>query len=200
MAYDLASLLVVDVETSGDDPFVHDVLSVAFVPFNRDMPALSVDIVANDRSDWSSVAHKQFAKYRSQHLQDSISALDAWERIDRYLSAFPARPIHLVGHNVGFDAVFLRKLASQAGKDYFSALSHRLIDTHTLLYALSLNEKVPVDALSSDGALAWFDVPFDPLVRHTAMGDALMTRTLFERIVAKLGGESSLGSRAATAW
>ena len=89
----------------------------------------------------------------------------------------------VVGHNVGFDVAFLRQLAFQAGLNEVPLISHRVIDTHTMLYLLHLSGVIPEDALSSDGAFRHFEIGPQAFARHTALGDALATRELFMRVL-----------------
>jgi DNA polymerase III epsilon subunit-like protein len=105
------------------------------------------------------------------------------EKIERYLSSvFPGEAVTPVGHNVGFDVAFLRKLAFLGGRNEITAISHRALDTHTMLYLLHLKGRVPPSALSSDGAFEYFGIRVPDNERHTALGDALATRELVLRI------------------
>src|SRR6267142_2412170 len=134
------SLVVIDIETSGLNPFMHEPLALGIVP---------------------------------------VSPTLALERASEYLRSLSTSGLATpVGHNVGFDVAFLRKLAFLAGKEEVAELSHRAIDTHTILYMLYLKGLLPREALSSDGAFRHFDVKPTNGDRHTALGDALATREL----------------------
>jgi hypothetical protein len=73
---------------------------------------------------------------------------------------------------------FLAKLAALAGQEGFAGLSHRSVDTHTLLFLLCLMGDIPSSALTSDGAFDYFGIRVPDEIRHTALGDALATSKL----------------------
>ena len=87
-----------------------------------------------------------------------------------------------MGHNIAFDIAFLQRLYRLAGATYAADFSHRTVDTHSLLWALMSAGKLP-DVRSSDAAFAHFDIAPPPALRHTALGDAVATRELVERLL-----------------
>lgn len=176
------SLLVVDLETSGINPFRHDVLAVGLVPLlERVAPA--VIYVRPNEIQWSNYARRNFDKYVADWEAGAMPPSNACEAIERYLAqAFPGKQVTPVGHNIGFDVAFLRKLAFLGGRDELATISHRAVDTHTMLYLLFLKGRVPSSALSSEGAFYHFGIEVPEAARHTAIGDALATRELVLRL------------------
>jgi len=67
-------------------------------------------------------------------------------------------------------------------------VSHRSVDTHSLLKLLSWMGRIPEAACSSDGALAHFGVVVPVPERHTALGDARATVKLARAIYEEFGG------------
>lgn len=119
-----------------------------------------------------------------------MSVADAYDEIDSYLAELlPNDVATLVGHNVGFDLAFLRKLAHIGQQPSLPRISHRSIDTHTLLYLASVNHDWP-SALSSDAAFELLHVMPEISERHTALGDAIATRQLFIKLMDALSIES----------
>lgn len=86
----------------------------------------------------------------------------------------------LVAHNAPFDLAFLRRHAEAGGVRF----DHGVLDT-VLLSAAVYGEGVPhtLDAIA--GRLG---VPLDPLVRHTASGDAIATADVLLHLVPVLDG------------
>lgn len=188
------NLVVVDIETSGVNPFLHDVLAIGFVPINPTRPSTAF-YIRHDDIRWTEWARKGFEKYASEWDQKSVSPIQACDQIEKYLKQnFPDGPATPVGHNVGFDLAFLRKLAFLGGREQLANLSHRAVDTHTLLYLLHLAGRIPLGALNSDGAFQHFGIGVPEAVRHTALGDALATRELLICLLDEFPLENYLAS------
>lgn len=180
-------VVVVDVETSGVNPFRHEVLAVALVPLLGEAAPLEI-YVRTQAIEWNARAREIFRSYERRWAVRAVEPAVACERIERYLAdTFAGRPVTPIGHNIGFDVAFLRKLAFLGGRDQLKHLSHRGIDTHTLLYLLYLKGKIPEAALTSDGAFRKFGVNLPSTERHTALGDALATKQLTLRLLGLLG-------------
>lgn len=174
---------MVDVETSGANPFRNEVLAVALVPLLSDAAPLDLYVRPN-KIVWNVHAKEMFKGYQERWEERAVDPQAACEHIERYLAdTFPSRPVTPIGHNIGFDVAFLRKLAFLGGRDQLAHLSHRGIDTHTILYLLHMQDKVPEVALTSDGAFRHFDIRVPDADRHTAIGDALGTKQLMLRLL-----------------
>jgi DNA polymerase-3 subunit epsilon len=180
-------LVVVDVETSGINPFRNDVLAIALVPLLNDAAPFEL-YVRPKTIQWDSHAKEMFKSYRERWEAGAVNPPMACEGIEHYLaSTFSGKRVTPIGHNVGFDVGFLRKLAFLGGRDQLAHLSHRGIDTHTMLYLLYLQGKVPEAALTSDGAFRHFGIRVPEAERHTAIGDALATKQLMLRLLDLFG-------------
>jgi DNA polymerase-3 subunit epsilon len=127
-------LVVVDVEISGINPFRHDVLALGLVPLNSELRA-TVVYVRPEAIEWSEYARRNFERYASEWEAAALAPSEACDFIEKYLAEiFSGRSATPIGHNVGFDVAFLRRLAFLGGREQLAGLSHRAIDTHTLLY------------------------------------------------------------------
>lgn len=185
MNANLKDLVVIDVETSGVNPFRHEILSVGLVPMDIGLPTAVVHI-RPDTIQWSEFARKNFEQFSAEWYAQAISPIKACEAIEEFLNrTFPGRSATPVGHNIGFDLGFLKKLAFLGDRDEIAGLSHRAIDTHTLLHLLFLQGKIPKQATSSDGAFDYFGIQIEKSRRHTALGDAMATRELFRLVLEK---------------
>ena len=190
MNLDDHDLVVVDIETTGTNPFVHDALAVALVPINPKMPSFQV-FVRHKNLSWSTFARSNFRKFEDQWRSEAVPADEACFEIENYIENTLGRnQITLIGHNVGFDVAFLRKIAFQGSRDQLKNISHRMIDTHTLLSLLAIEGKIPYSARTSDAALDYFKINVDTQKRHTALYDATATRELFIKTLEKLSNEN----------
>lgn len=188
------NLVVVDLETTGNDPSLHDPISIAFAPFNRRHPDFQVSIKYT-RSKWTDYARGAILPKMLDWPESALEPDLAYDKVSAYLrSVAPNQSITLVGHNIAFDIAFLRRLAQRCRRPFFSQISHRLVDTHSLLYVLHLLGRIPASALASDGAFQWAGLRLESKRRHTAVGDADATRTLFERLVREFEGQGSVSS------
>jgi DNA polymerase-3 subunit epsilon len=172
------NLLVVDLETTGANPIRHDVVAVGMVPFTAPERA-ALWYVQPPHPHWSAYARTNFEKYRRTWLKEALPPVKACAAIEHWIGEqFNGSAVTPLGHNIGFDVGFLRKLAFLAGKDEIDLISHRALDTHTMLWLLHMRGDLPESALTSDGAFSHFGIQIDERRRHTALGDALATRQL----------------------
>ncbi len=195
---DATKLFVIDVETTGPNPVVHDPLSIALVPLGNESGVPFVANVTTPEPVWTDYAAENFKRFREEWAMSKRPAEEVVAALERYLSERVAGgPATLIGHNVGFDMAFLRKLAALAGRTDIAGVSHRAIDTHTLLYLGWLNGKLPESVLPSDGAFEYFRISVPAGKRHTALHDALATRELFLRLLEVLSIDTSQVARLA---
>ena len=183
-------MFVIDVETTGPNQFVHDPLALAIVPLDESGSPF-VAYVRTPKQEWSDYAAKNFRNFKAEWRKQAREPQGVVADLESYLQERigPQKAI-LIGHNVGFDAAFLKKLAFYCGKDEIAGLSHRTLDTHTLLFAAWKEGKLPESALSSDGAFEHFGIEFPDGARHTALHDALATRALFQQILKLLSKDA----------
>lgn len=176
---DLKGVLVVDVETSGLDPYRHQLLSIAIVPAVGDRDPLVV-YVRHMLSDinWQATGRSFFNKYYDDWTKQAVLPFEACEKIAQYVRIF-GDEITLAGHNIAFDYSFLKQLFNAHAENGCElGASHRLIDTHTLLKVLQWRGKLPININSSTKAFQHFEVDVPTSTRHTALADALATRLL----------------------
>lgn len=175
--------IVIDVETSGINPFENELLAIGMAPINTELPSKLVYVYC-DEIEWSDYAKDNFTKFASEWDELAVPPAIACGQIETYIrDIFGGRTATPIGHNIGFDVAFLRKLAFLGGRQQLSGLSHRSIDTHTLLYLLAEQNKIPEWAKSSDGAFKHFDIHINEEDRHTALSDAHATRELLIKVL-----------------
>jgi len=180
-------LVVVDIETTGVNPFIHDAVSIAFVPLVRELPSLEL-FIAHEQVNWSPFAYENFQRFRNKWSRLAIAPSAACDQIESYFNGlFGGIRATLIGHNIGFDVAFLRKISYQGDREELPGVSHRMVDTHTLLYVLAMNDYIPFEATTSDGAFRHFGIHVEKSRRHEALADAEATRELFLRVMSEFG-------------
>jgi DNA polymerase-3 subunit epsilon len=177
-------LLFIDTETGGLDPDRHSLLSIAMVIWEDKEIIESLEILIND--GLLSVTREALAINKidlEQHKQSAMpSALAIAETLKFINKHFPEPgKITLAGHNVHFDVNFLKSFFSKNNKDFSKYFSHRIIDTSSILHYLYLAGKIKERAISSDEAFQLFDIKVEG--RHTALGDAIATAKLFNKLL-----------------
>ena len=88
-----------------------------------------------------------------------------------------------MGHNISFDFEFMKRLLALQGINIESRFHHRTVDTHSIAKALREKGKLPQMRLSSDELFRYFSIHVPEDQRHTALGDAMATHTLYLRLV-----------------
>lgn len=177
-------LLFVDTETGGMNPNKHSLLSFAMVVW-QDMEILdSQELLINDGKN--SVTEQALSINKidiEEHMQSALSPSQAIEKILLFISKHfpPQRKITLAGHNVHFDVNFLKVFFSQHNENFNTYFSHRIIDTSSILHYLFLAGHLKHKAISSDEAFELFKIKVKG--RHTALGDAVATAKLFNKLL-----------------
>jgi len=177
-------LLFIDTETGGLDPDRHSLLSFAMVIW-EDMKIIdSKEVLINDgilsvNKEALSINKIDIEK----HKQSAMTSSQAMDEIISFIGKhFPGHgKITLAGHNVHFDADFLKRFFSANNKDFSEFFSHRIIDTSSILHYLYLAGRIKHRAISSDEAFDFFDIKVEG--RHTALGDAMATAKLFTTLL-----------------
>jgi DNA polymerase III subunit epsilon len=177
-------LLFIDTETGGLAPDKHSLLSIGLVAW-EDMKIIdSREILIND-GVLSTTPEALFINKIDieRHRQTAISPAQAVREILSFTGKhFPGKEkITLAGHNVHFDAGFLKVFFARNNEDFSKYFSHRIIDTSSILHYLYLAGRIQKKAISSDEAFALFDIKVEG--RHTALGDAVATAQLFSKLI-----------------
>ena len=185
----MMDLLFVDVETGGLNPGVNSLLQVGMVAYIdgdiRDMLEFSI-------REENYVVSAYSLEYNGLDLYKDIYKLgvskgDAVLNITDFIKKnFLDKPV-FVGHNPSIDKYFLRDLFTQCHMEMDDHISHRMIDTMSLLWGLYIAGKVPYSACSSTGAYEYFKIPTPD--KHRAIPDCVATIDLFEHLIDLLGGK-----------
>lgn len=180
--------VVIDTETGGLNPDVHSLISVGLVDntgqkmdeFLVREPTLS--------SDPRSMAIHGISE--AQIIAEGLAPELAVERFEAFFDGIEGT-ILLTGHNISFDLAFIKRLYRLANRSMMKRISHRSIDTHSLLWLGIQMGVLPPDTSSSDGAFRYFKIEPPAEKRHTALGDAIATQKLVEALLDRLTPEPS---------
>ena len=177
-------LLFIDTETGGLNPNTHSLLSLAMVVW-EDMEIIdSQELMINDGQLSANKEALSINKIDiEKHKKTAISSSQAIEKMFLFIKKhFPhQRKITIAGHNVHFDVDFLKVFLSQNNEEFSKFFSHRIIDTSSILYYLYLAGHIEQRAISSDDAFDLFEIQVEG--RHTALGDAIATAELFNKLL-----------------
>ena len=202
----MTKLLVIDTETGGIDPDRHSLLSIAAVVWDDGRVAGEIEILVGEGDLTVTARALEINRIDLvEHARRAVPPADALSQLLEFVVEH-FRPelgigeqVVLVGHNVAFDAGFLRRLCRLAGAAFPAEFSHRMLDTASVLRFLSLAGFVPASAIASSEAFTYFDVHIPAEFRHTALGDARATAELLTRLLGLIQptGLNGLASAAA---
>jgi DNA polymerase-3 subunit epsilon len=183
-------LLVVDTETGGTDPLKHSILSVAAVVWDSGRICDSIELLIYETDVRVTAEAMAINKIDIElHKSRALSPQSAAEKLEEFVEEHfkdqvtSGQKVILAGHNVSFDVGFIKRLYRLAGLDYDRILSHRTLDTAAILRFLSLAGIRAAQGADSSSAFAELDVTVAPTARHTALGDAVATATLLNRLL-----------------
>lgn len=187
--------LFVDVETGGLDINKHDLLQVGLVAYidNKIVDSYELSIKKEEY-----VVDSRAMRYNGLDLYEDIykCGIESKEAVDKIIEFicknFSEVPI-LVGHNPSIDKYMVDKLFKGQGMDMSNYISHRMIDTMSLIWGLHISGRLPKEACSSNGAFKYFGIEVEN--RHHALDDCLATVKLFNSLIdiLKEQGESRVG-------
>jgi DNA polymerase III epsilon subunit-like protein len=121
------------------------------------------------------------------HLARALHPVDAVNILEVFcLPHFSNGRVTLAGHNVAFDAAFLRRLYLLAEIDYTSRYFHRTVDLHSVYAVLmAAGTAPPLETLSLQAIARALGVePEQPA--HSALADALTTARCLAAVVERL--------------
>jgi len=186
-------LLFLDTETGGLNPRVNSLLQVGMVAYADGQIINSTEFSIKEENYNICAAAM---KYNGLDLYEDIykngvSKKEALCIIQRFCrNHFSGLPI-LVGHNPSIDKYIIRELFKQENLEMDKFISHRMIDTMSIMWGLYTAgklpiEKLPIKACSSSGAFKYFGIEVEK--RHHALDDSLATVKLYEELICILRG------------
>ena len=177
--------LIIDSETSGLDPQLHSILSLAAIVWEDGTSVAELNCYIREPqivvdSESMRVNNLDLCFVQEQGLNPEVAV----QRLLAFLAThFPVRPIILAGHNVQFDVSFLKRLFRLANADYGATFSHRVLDTGSVSQFLRIAAGLPLKTPSSSEAFELFHIVVPDSARHTAIGDARATAQLLTELI-----------------
>jgi DNA polymerase III epsilon subunit-like protein len=183
------NLVWIDTETGGLDPATHSLLTLALVIRRPDGACEHTEIAFQHApyvvdAEAMAVNRIDLVKHHAKACvpAHAASLLDAF--LGRHIA--PDQTVMLGGHNVGFDTAFLIRFLRRSAPHLLSRISHRSVDTMTLAAAMQVVGVLPSSVTGLTALLDYFGVVLPQEQRHTALGDAMATAELFQRMTDRL--------------
>ena len=179
--------VIIDTETGGLNPDHHSLISVGLV--DRTGQKMDEFIV---REPTLICDPRSMAIHGITEAQIETEGLDPNAAVDRFEAFFDDidGTILLTGHNISFDLSFIKRLYRITERQPPKRISHRSIDTHTILWTAIQMGILPPETSSSDGAFKYFNIEPPADKRHTALGDAIATQKLVDALLARLSSSA----------
>lgn len=178
-------MIVVDIETSGTDPYKHSILSIGAVDFSnaerffyQECKIEEGKIFEEEALKINGFSEKQIKDPNKKDLESILKDFIIWIE--------PIKDRTIAGHNVTFDARFLNTAFKRYGIDF--TFGYRVVDTHSLTYAslISKSKEVPLKNgrtdITSDYVFNYVGLP-EETKPHNALNGAKMEAEAISRLV-----------------
>lgn len=177
------NLLFLDTETGGLNPFKHSLLQVGLAAYKNGMVIDTLEFtLAHDKYIVTEQAMKVNGLDLKKVKEDGLSPKEAIAKVIEFVGVnFGKEKPILVGHNPSIDKYMLRQLFESMNFEMDDYMSHRMIDTMSLIWGLHIAGKLPIQACSSNGAFEYFGIEVKK--RHNALDDCLATVELYKRLI-----------------
>lgn len=185
----MARMLVFDTETGGIDAAQHSILSLGAVVWEDGVPGAEFEVKIKEPTLTLTIEAMAINKIDLvQHASAAVTPADAMKQLRAFLrrhfkAELAGSGVPLVGHNVGFDIGFLKRLCRLSDQSFEELFSHRSTDTAGILRFMTLAGRSSLSGAGLDEALAYFQVNVNGGLRHTALEDARATAVLFTKLI-----------------
>ena len=138
-------LLFIDTETGGIDPQKHALLSIGLVVWDNGAIIASKEIFIKQGNKSITQRALNINKIDcAQHNQQAVTQITAIKNILDFIKVyFGKEKATCAGHNVSFDICFVKQMFKNNRRSFDNYISHRLIDTSSILSFLYLSGKMP---------------------------------------------------------
>ena len=175
-------ILFIDTETGGLNPDKHSILTIALAVYDGKNIIELKEIAIQQREYVVTAKALEINNINLvEHDKSAISTKDAVNEIIQFIKAnfLEEKPV-IAGHNIEFDYKFIDKLFLSEREYLWKYVSHRKIDTCSLINYLMLTGKIQIESASLDSAIKYFNI--NTASRHTAKDDVIATIDLYKNI------------------
>jgi len=185
-----SSILFIDTETGGTNPEKHQLLSIGLVHWDKGDLTKEHQILIDDSP--MSITKEALEINRidvKEHFKQAKSNSSAFNDLTEYLDKIkkPNSKIIIAGHNVMFDVNFLKRFFKDNEANFSKYFSHRIIDTYSIMTFLNMSGILKGELYNSDKAFEEFEIKIKG--RHTAIGDAIGTAMLYNKLLLLLSAK-----------
>jgi DNA polymerase-3 subunit epsilon len=179
-------LLFLDTETGGLNPYQHSLLQVGVVAYKGGeiVDSLSFE-VKHDQYYVTEQAMKINGLDLTEIDKTGMRKDQAVVKLNEFISKNFLKQPNLAGHNPSIDKYMVRNQLYESNNlnmDQF--ISHRMIDTMSIIWALHHAGELPIEACSSTGAFEYFGITVEK--RHNALDDIIATVKLYECLLKEI--------------
>ncbi|MDQ6532111.1 3'-5' exonuclease [Flavobacterium sp. LHD-85] len=178
-------MIVIDIETTGLNPFKHSILEIGAVDFKNPSNRFygKCRIFEGAEVDENSLkvngySYSQLNDLKKLELKDMILNFIEWTK--------PIKNKTLAGQNVDFDILFLNESLKRCQINW--SFGWRKIDLHTLVYSDNLKKRIDppmkneLSDLSGNLIMNYVGLPMEPKP-HTGINGALYEAEAFSRLI-----------------
>lgn len=176
-------LIFIDTETGGIDPHKHSLISIGCAAWNHSCGIVdTLELFIKSTKYSITEEAKRINKFDEKaHEQKAMSPKDAITRLYSFCNQYSDKLTCLAGHNTQFDVAFIKKFLRDNHRSYNERFSHRIVDTYSIIRYLCDAQLLDIEISSSASAFKHFNITVEG--RHTALGDAIATAELYEKLL-----------------
>ena len=173
-------IVVVDVETTGLDPNEDTMVQIAACTLDNEAGAQGRSFMTYVRPGRPiSPAAEAVHGLSLEHLRTAPTLNSALRKFDDYV---PAGAI-LCGHNIAFDAAFLRAAYASVGLAY--PFDYHILDVWSVAFFVLETQRISLTSYNLSALCDFYGIPRQN--KHDALEDAQATASILRRMLSAVG-------------
>lgn len=180
----MSIIYFVDTETGGLDPLQHSIFSVAIVRWEdgKIEKIYESPLIKEEKLCYT----KQALEINKIEIEDIIhNGFSPGFVVNEIIREFRYEKEHILGgHNVAFDVGFIKRLFHICNRDRNYPFSYRTVDTVSVARFLAHCGIINTDMFNMKNLCDYFGIEVKGY--HTALGDALATAELYNKMLEKV--------------